>query len=393
MALRRSSRWGSSIPGSSILLVALGLAGCAAWRPVERYERWTLYVQEARPVDAARFHEAFEPAFHAVETALGPFAERVDVYAWDGGVRLGEDGLLHGEEGLVQDVPGIGPMQVRAFHARKGGGLFEPTGVFVGTADTGTAVHELVHARLDELGARLPLWLEEGLATLLGDGFVDGESWVVDGLACWPLRQLAEQRLDEAEVKRLLRLRGPDLTPRDNVLVHFVGWAVAFDLYRETGTTDWRAWLARLGQDPAADAPRRYLRTLDPDVPLAWLAALDDDAPARRLAAAKGVWKLRSRAVVERLLERLAEEEDDEVKVGLALNALGAVSETRVGRSLWWNTWRLAMPVLEEAQLDDPGEQRAIRDLYSSYRRRRSGWNERPTPEESMRVLARFWEE
>jgi hypothetical protein len=152
-------------------------------------------------------------------------------------------------------------------------------------------------------------------------------------------------------------------------------------------------WLARLGPDATAEALRRYRRTLDPDVPLAWLAHLDDAEPARRLAAAKGAWKLRSRAVVERLLERLADEEVDEVKVGLALNALAAVAETRVGRDVWWGTWRLAMPVLEEARLADAGEERALRDLSSSYRRRRSRWSDRPTPEESMRVLARFWEE
>jgi hypothetical protein len=31
-------------------------------------------------------------------------------------------------------------------------------------------VHELVHARVSEENAKLPLWFEEGLASLFGDG-------------------------------------------------------------------------------------------------------------------------------------------------------------------------------------------------------------------------------
>jgi hypothetical protein len=64
-----------------------------------------------------------------------------------------------------------------------------------------------------------------------------------------------------------------------------------------------------------------------------------------------------------------------------------------MGRDLWWRTWRASMPVLEQAELEDPDEQRALRDLHRSYRRPYRYRRRRPTPEDSMRALARFWEE
>ena len=65
-------------------------------------------------------------------------------------------------------------------------------------------MHELVHARLAQEGVELPLWFEEGVATFLGDGALVSGRWVVDGLACWPLRELQKARPRGAELRRLL---------------------------------------------------------------------------------------------------------------------------------------------------------------------------------------------
>lgn len=381
--------------------LCLAVAGCASWVPLERYERWTLYVQGGDDVDPVPFRAAFEPALVAVEASLGAFQGHIDVHAWEGGVQLdGENGgeIRRGEEDIVQDVPGIGPAKVRAFHSRGGGGPFAPSGIFLGTADTGTAVHELVHARMAEEADAPPMWLEEGLAMLLGDGVETGEGWVVDGLACWPLRELREASLSDAEVGRLLELKAQtDLDLRDNVLVHFAGWAIAFDLYREDGAdpgepVDWRAWKARIERETRGDTIRRLRRTLAAGTELDWLDRLDDPRPEVRLAATRGLWKLRSREVLERMLDRLEREADDEVRAGLAVNVLAGAGEVRMRRSTWRRTWSLVMPTLAEAELADPGEEQALRDLYRWYRswRGRSG---RTRPSESMQVLARFWEE
>lgn len=384
-----------------VAMVGLAAAGCASWVPHARYERWTLYVQDGAEVDAGRFRDAFEPALAAVEASLGPFRRHVDVHAWDGGVHLdpatgGE--IRHGEDDIVQDVPGIGPAKVRAFHSRGGGGLFAPSGIFLGTADTGTAVHELVHARLAEETGGPPMWLEEGLAMLLGDGFAEDGRWVVDGLSNWPLRELREARLSSAEVERLLSLRAQnDLDMRDNVLVHFVGWAIAFDLYRETnadgGTdVDWRAWQRTVELEPLRDTIHRLHRTIEDGTELVWLARLDDPRPEVRLAATKGLWKLRSVDVVERMLDRLEVEEDPLVRTALAINVLAGAGEVRMRRSTWRRTWDFVMPVLREVELEDPAEQQALRDLYEWYRSWR-GRRGRTRPSESLAVLERFWQE
>jgi hypothetical protein len=386
---------------AALFLAAPLITGCASWRPVERYEGWTLYVQDGAGVDPDVFRTTFEPALEAVEACLGPFEGHVDVHAWEGGVQ--PDGaqrgeIRHGEEDIVQDVPGIGPAKVRAFHSRGGGGPFSPSGIFLGTSDTGTAVHELVHARIAEERDAPPMWLEEGLAMLLGDGFFTGEEWVVDGLSYWPLRELREARLSNAEIARLLAIRAQtDLDMRDNVLVHFVGWAIAFDLYRETNAhlqenVDWREWLTRLQNETTSETIHRLHRTIEAGTEDVWMQRLDHADANVRMAAAKGLWKLRSRDVIERMLDRIEQEEDDTVRVGLAVNLLAGAGEVRMGRSTWRRTWRAVMPVLSEAKMENAAEERAIRDLYAWYRSWR-GRRGRTRPSESMEVLARFWEE
>jgi hypothetical protein len=357
----------------------LDLEGAAALRALEPAHR--------------RRRAAFTPAFATVEGILGRFESQVDVYAWDGRSRApnGTSDLDRGEAGLSEDVPGIGPARVRAFHARGRGWLGARSGVYIESPDVGTAVHELVHARLAEDSVRYPLWLEEGLACLLGDGFEDGERWIVDGLACWPWRELAQQRLDDRELARLLGLRAEDRTSaRENVLVHFVGWAIVFDLYRECGEElDWGTWSRSYGRSiPLAEARTRLERTLAPATLESWLARLRAGPPEQRIATAKGLWKLRSRAVLEALVAALREESDPRVRVGIAVNAIAAAGELELSGPELGRMWRTIWSALRRAKVDDPAEQQALTELFRSLRQ---GAGRRSQP--ALEKLADFWSE
>jgi len=386
--------------GRSRLLAALCavlplFCACASWKTAARFEGWSLYVQDGRPVSVAEFRAAVEPAFAAVERTLGPFRDTVRVHAWHGGVEMqsGNRGLIrHGDDSALQEIPGVGPARVRAFHARAPTSPFAPSGVFVGAADPGTAVHELVHARLAEERERLPLWFEEGFAALLGDGALFEGEWVVDGLACWPWRELSEVHVTDRHLALLLSIDSShEHSVPDNVLLHFVGWAVVFDLYRELGVLDWRALLARFraAPDPVAEARRRMRRTLAPATPLQWLARLDDPDPGRRLAAARGTWKLDSDAVLERVLAALRVERQPEVRVALAVNALAAAGQVRRSWRLRGRLWRWVYPVLRDGELSDPTEAAALRTLYRAYR----GRDGHVDTGSALSDLARFWEE
>jgi len=374
-------------------------AGCAAWRPALEREGWTLYRPASGDVAVSAFDAALHPAFAFLEEQFGPFRERVKVHAFHGAVDLARGRRLVADDaagrpgaGAVYDVPGIGPARVQAFHAR-GGGALARDGVFLGAPEVGAAVHELVHAWYAERGERLPLWFEEGVATFFGDGLVVRGRWTVDGMSWWPLRELreeaAEGRLDDAALASFLAA-----TPRDrddvrrNVLVHFVGWAIVFDLARETGSRDWRAWHGAFDWSaPLADARRRLERTLAPEAQEAWLERLADSDPAVRMATAQGVWKLRSRAVMLRLVDALQEERDAEVAVCLAVNLLACAGEL----DLSWRDWRrISAPLgraLRNPRLEDPHEEDAARALYLAYRRGQGD------PQAALQRLERFWAE
>src|SRR5688572_16267162 len=174
-------------PFASVALAALtSLSGaCASWTPVHQNSAWTLFAKDGESVDVDRFGRALEPAFAAVESRMDPFERRVHVHAWDEAARPASEEPPKGPgPGDLQVIPGIGPARVRAYHVKSGALLFQSSGVFLGTSDVGTAVHELVHARLAEMPARLPLWFEERLASLYGDGAYFEGRWVFDGLAC-----------------------------------------------------------------------------------------------------------------------------------------------------------------------------------------------------------------
>jgi hypothetical protein len=369
--------WGCSTPG---------------WRTTERYESWTLYHRVDESIDPAPYRAAFDPAFRAVEERLGPFRKRVEVYASNGGDEL-DDGsgnrIREVGNDSVQQIPGIGAARVRAFHARDNGFFSSPSGIFLSAPEAGTVAHELVHARFAEEELDLPLWLEEGMACFIGDGFLAGDRWVVDGLSCWPLYELAKQPISDKELAGLLRLHAKDdVDARENVLAHFVGWAIVFDLYRESGRFDADAWRARYSHEIGlAEARERLNRTLDPATAIHWLERLDDPRPEVRLAAAKGVWKLRSPDVVSRLLDALRKEQDPTVKVGLSINVLAAAGEMRLPRGMNRRMWSLTWPALRSAKLDDPAEQAATVELVRSF------WSGGQSSQAPLQALKRFWAE
>jgi hypothetical protein len=379
------------------LLLALAplISSCTSWQPKQEFEGWTLYVQSGESVEVEEFHSAVQPAFEAVEARLGPFDKTVRVHAWNGGVDMsdGTRGVITGEDDeTVEEIDGIGPARVRAFHARSDGGPFSLSGVFVGTADTGTAVHELVHAHFAERGEHLPLWFEEGFAMILGDGAMYEGSWYSDGLACWPWRKLREEPLSDEDIARLLEVTARDShSVKDNVLVHFLGWALVFDLYREVGELDWPLLLARFQEadDPVADARLRLDRTLDRRTPIEWLKRLDDPDPAVRLATARGTWKLHSNDVLVMQLRALREEENPEVQAALAVNALATAGQTRLRRRQEGWMWRTVFPVLRDTELTSEDETAALRTLYRAYRYGRRGYD----TQAALGRLDRFWEE
>ena len=248
----------------SALLLA-SLVSCSSWRKLQRFERWTLYETASAPIQAEIWERTFETAIDAVESHFGPFELPVAVHAWSGGVGIKgkRHTVLVGDEGGAELPSGIGNARIQAWHAR-GSGFGNRGGIFIAEPNVGTAVHELIHAHYAERKIQLPLWFEEGVATLIGDGAVWEDQWVIDGLAYWPLRELRKQEWSLEELESLLNIHaGQSSSVAENISVHFVGWAVVFDLFVETGSLDWRVWFERFDfENQAQDAQRRLKRTL-----------------------------------------------------------------------------------------------------------------------------------
>ena len=390
----------STMPEPWILRTALSsalflAAGCTTWEPAAESEGWSLYVQSGETVSIEEFHGAIQPAYEAVERTLGPFVNRVRVHAWNGGVEMegGNRGEITDDASeAIEHIPGIGPARVRAFHARGDGGPFSESGVFVGTAKVGIAVHELVHAHFAESNPELPLWFEEGLAMILGDGAMYDGEWIVDGLVCWPWAELRQEELTDEHLAHLLQIRsGDEHTVRDNVLVHFVGWAIAFDLYRELGRLDWRSMLERFREAPdeLAEARRRMEHTLAGNTPIVWLERLGDPLPAIRLAAVRGTWKLHSRAVRQIQMELLGKEDDPHVMASLAVNVVATTGEQPMAGEEREEMWRVVLPVLGDLTLPDEDETSALRTLYRAYRHGDGRYDTKA----ALGRLTRFWEE
>jgi hypothetical protein len=383
-------RWNGALAGAWLLLL---LASCASWRTVGEHEKWVLRAEPGTAVDGEAYARAFDPALLTVESAFGPFRERVCVHAVaddSGASSKGKSALGQPEDLSTQVVPGIGLARVRAWHVRSTGPFGAPSGIYLGAPDAGTAAHELVHARLAEVSSDLPLWLEEGLASIFGDGLLIDGRWVVDGLACWPLRELTEQRIPDAELERLCSLRaGEDSDTRENVLAHFVGWAIVFDLMRESGRVDWNGWIARYGEHiPTREARERLERTLAGATVDEWLERLADPRPEVRAATAKGLWKLRSEPVLGKLLDALEAEKVPEVRVVFSINALAAAGELSLRPQLSSRVWRTVWPRLRRTELADGAENRALGELMRSFRYGSRGASQGP-----LEALRRLWAE
>lgn len=373
--------------------LAMGLAlfvagGCQSWKPVGAGEGWNLYSLDGGTSDLPGFEAAFDPAMVAVREVLGPFRApvRVHVVEPDAQPEMGRSTVAAG----VSEVPGIGPARVRAWHTRTRGTLGESSGIYMSHPDVGTAAHELVHARFAEEHEALPLWLEEGIACLIGDGFLAEGRWVIDGLSCWPMRELREQRIDDAELKRLLTLRAADGSDsRENVLVHFLGWAIAFDLMREDGSISADRWIGRYQREiPVGEARERLERTLSAECLREWLKRLEDEDPRVRAATAKGLWKLRSTAAFDALLQALEKETDVDAKAALGINALACAGEMNLTGRQQERMWRVVWPRLRRLELEDPREREALANLFRAFR-----FGSSRGTQAQLEGLRRFWAE
>jgi hypothetical protein len=99
-----------------------------------------------------------------------------------------------------------------------------------------------------------------------------------------------------------------------------------------------------------------------------------------------------SNKAVALVLDALEREDDPQVRVGLAVNALAAAGETRLPRELRERVWSDVWPVMRRGVLADPAENAALRDLYQSYRRRGDRGSE-TSAEQALQGLRRFWAE
>ena len=359
-----------------LLLLAIStLASCVAgWQEVAAQEDWRLYVRPGAGVDVDAYEALLGPAMEAVEAELGPFDSPVRVHAFTGGVQLkdGSSGrIVEGEDaGRIESE--VGTARVRAYHVRDD--PFGAGGAFLGEASPGSAVHELVHARFAELNTDLPLWFEEGVAMLLADGVLEegpaGARWVRDGLCAWPLSRLRDLELDDERLMSLLELRPTDgHAIEENLLVHFLGWAMVFDLYRTNPEGTWQDWLAVHEADPSLATVRaRLARSIDRDVLLLWLhqRLASGDAAVRR-GAVLGTWRMASSADLQFLSSNLRREEDEATRATLAINILAAAGEGRYPGMGRWNGLRLPLAVLADLDLADPAEASAARALHAAY--------------------------
>lgn len=395
MVLRRcrEARVRAALITTCVVLAGV-LSSCTTWKHHARGENWSLYVKPGSGVDTQAFEELLDPALAAVEAELGDFQRPVRVHAWDGGVNL-ESGtrgqIVEGEDaGLVQS--NLGVARVRAFHVKRD--PFGPGGVFLGEPSPGAAVHELVHARLAELRPAPPLWFEEGLAMFLGDGELAEDGWKRDGLCAWPRSVLRKTRPDDQTLAEILALKsGTEHTVDQNLLVHFIGWALVFDLYRSDPDGDWRTWLATFEADFAANpdsARQRIDRSLDNGTLLVWLNdKLSDPDPGVRCAAARGMWRGADSASLQLLSSALRHETDPSVKATLAINILAAAGEGRFPGRGRWNGLRLPVEVLRRLEFGSVDDMRAAERLVAGYRGRASG----RTIEQAFKDLESYWQE
>jgi hypothetical protein len=377
-----------------LTVLILASVGCATWRTVGSYERWSLHEGRHGNVDMAQWQAQVEPARAAVEAWMGEFQVPVQVHSLDQPIHLTDNGqeLVYAAE-TYQAVPGLHQTEVRGYHLRGNGGS-QAGVIFVRDPNSPTLVHELVHARLAEDEEELPLWFEEGIASLLSDGLMIEGRWIRDGFSAWPWSELRTHRLDGIELRSILELQTTSSSSvRENVLAHLVGWALVFDLWRETHSDDWHTWQAAFDwEHPLQDAQRRLNRVLSTDVPSEWLRArLASHNRGVRLAALRGSWKLACPRVGTVLLNALELETDPEVRVALAINILASgkdIASTSVGLLQAHERAKLA---LTRSPLPIPSEDLAVQGLILALVDAAPGTD--PNAGAALESLRRFWDE
>lgn len=377
-----------------LTILILTTVGCATWRTVGSYEGWTLHEESPGSVQEDLWRAQVEPAKAAVEAWLGPFQDSVQIHALAGPVRLAEDGrgVVHAAE-ASQPVAGMHQTEVRGYHLQ-GTDPAQAGGIFVRDPSLPTLVHELVHARLAEGEDELPLWFEEGIACLLSDGLMFEEHWVRDGFSAWPWAELRARRPDGLELQSVLELDSMSTSSvRENVLAHLIGWALVFDLWRETRSDDWHTWRAAFDwEHPVQDAQRRLNRVLSEPVPGEWLRArLASSNRGVRLAALRGSWKLASPEVGAILLGALELEKDPEVQVALAVNLLASGGHVAADGSGLLHIHECARKTLSQSSLPTPSEALAVRTLVLALEDTAPG--ESAQAGAALEGLRRFWDE
>lgn len=371
-------------------LLALAALGCAAWRTLAAYGSSPVFA--AAPTDLTVVTEPVHlgAARAAVESWLGPFQGPVEIHLSLEPAQLSADGrkIVYGANSKSTGARREG-LEVRGYHLSRRG----PTGgsgIFLHDPRPGTLIHEMVHARLAEESEDLPLWFEEGIACLLSDGLLFGGHWVRDGFSSWPWAELRQHRPSGIELAEILELKPQSTSSvQDNLLAHFVGWALVFDLWRETQSDDWRRWQTAFNWDhPLQDAERRLNRVLGPGTPARWLRArLASPITSVRLAALRGTWKLESSDVMAVLLGALELERDSEVRVALAVNILASVEAGTPPLATRLKIHEAARKALVRSSLPDPLEALAVQELVLALD------DERRDATLVLKRLRRFWDE
>jgi hypothetical protein len=226
----------------------------------------------------------------------------------------------------------------------------------------------------------------------MGDGIERDGRWVMDGFSFWPWLELRADPPTDKELRELLSISAKEThSVRDNVLVHFIGWAILFDCLRECGGFEWELWLDEYlnSEDPLSWARTRLDRTLEESTMLDWMLRVEGESPATRLATARGCWKLGDERVVKILLDQLEIEEDDEVKVCLVVNAMASMERGDLSSRVERRLWSTGLRALRNVTLPIKDEEEAAEELFRSYVR----WGRRRSRQRAFDRLERYWGE
>jgi HEAT repeat protein len=136
------------------------------------------------------------------------------------------------------------------------------------------------------------------------------------------------------------------------------------------------------------EARERLERTLSAECLREWLKRLEDEDPRVRAATAKGLWKLRSTAAFDALLQALEKETDVDAKAALGINALACAGEMNLTGRQQERMWRVVWPRLRRLELEDPREREALANLFRAFR-----FGSSRGTQAQLEGLRRFWAE